>query len=199
MRLISLLHLVIFTLAPPALAQEKIPPERMVELFKASPIECVLPSNGAQGCRSVEVYSFLTDTRGFVTTTTAFEINDTEFLRMHTTDSFRVTDSGFCSTGAQAIKDAHLEVVRQLDYQGDFKRYDLKDDFREIVQKQFLNPVIAVFDSSTYCAKYFIPQDQSQPNEIEFIGYLDGEVSNEGRSLLLGMDEESRIILSPEE
>lgn len=199
MRLANLPCLVLYTLAFPASAQEEISPEQMVELLKANPIECVLPSNGTQGCNAVEVYSFLTDTRGFVATTLALEINDTEYLRIVTTGSFRVTDNGFCSTGAQAIKDAHLEVVRQLDYQGDFRRYDLRDDFREIVQKQFLNPMIEVFESSTYCVKYFIPENQSKPNEIEFIGYLDGEVTNEGRSLLLGIGEAPRIILSPEE
>lgn len=180
-------------------AQEEIPPQRMVELLRVNPILCGVPLSGSQQCTDVEEYSFITDTRGFLVSTLIFEVNESEYLRITSTDTVTVTDEGICSTGSEVLENAHLEIVRDQRLEGDFRRYELRPDFREQVEDLFLRPVIEMFADSTFCARYFLPEDQTQPNEISYVAYLDGEVFEEGRDRFLGISDTSRIVLSIEE
>lgn len=180
-------------------AQEEIDPMRMVEILEKTPIFCTFEEDNQQDCNVVEEYNFFTETRGFLIGTGIMRISEKEYIRMTFTEAVQVTNKGFCSTGSQAIKDAHLEVVREVDYLGNFRRYDLEDDLREFLQKQVLNPMIALFETSTSCVRFFSPQNPSKPNEIEYTTYLDDEVLESGRGLLLNESDAYRLKLKADE
>lgn len=179
------------------MAQQVISPKQMVEHLEKLPIVCVIPTDGSKGCTSIELYSFLTGSKGIALSTGVFPIQRRKYLRMTFSQPFRVSGKGFCVTGAQPIKDAHLEIVRKLNYQGSFTGQELNSRSRDLIQKQLLNPLIALLETSTICTRFLMPKTRSATNEIAYISYLDGEVIEEGRMLLFSSSSASKLKLSP--
>ena len=198
MRMISKLFFLLVLLPSVALAQQELSAPFMIKHFKDNPIVCYDPEGGS-GCSSIEEYSFLTGSKGLVVGSVAFEVDRRQYLRMTVSTPISVKGNSFCFRGAQPIRDAHLEIVNKLNYQGNFRRSPLPASAQELVEKQFLNPMTALLGSSTVCTKFNLPKARDKTYEVGYVTYLDGEVMDEGRAFIYGRNAASQLILTPGE
>ena len=187
------------TISTSSLAQQSVSSKRMIETFRDFPIVCTVPEDAKSGCSSIEEFVFLTNSKGISVGTLLLEIGARQYLRVMITQPLRATANGFCAQGAQPIKDSHMEIVQSLKYLGNFSRTKLSEDSLELVQKQFINPMIALFGSSTVCTKFQIPENRARTNELTYQSYLDGELLEQGRVLLYSSESASELKFSPVE
>ena len=193
----KLLPLLLISCAAPLFAEELIPPSDMVKVLQARPVECVLNEFDNTTCDAVTEYAFLGSRRGFASGTSLLEIEDDYYVRMTFTDALSVTENGLCSTGNQSIKDTYLELVGETAYLGEFRRDELDDDLRTLLEGQVINPMAALLEGAVACQQYYYPDGQHRPNELSYKSFLDGEVIEEGRVLLLTSADAHRIELAP--
>lgn len=184
-------------LSAPVGAQQKISPQQLYQTLSDFPVVCLVPEGGGPGCVGIEEYSFLTKSKGLSVSTGLLEIDSRQFLRMRVTAPFSLTNDGLCFTGSQPIKDAHFDIVQNRNYPGSSRGQRLTDSSKDFVEKQILNPMIALFDSSTLCTIIQIPEEREKSNELEYASYLDDEIVERGRVLLYKSRNSSKLKLTP--